>query len=109
MEQKAAHTPAPWQIEWNTAQGGEGHYIKDSNDMGEISRIAAVLFHDDTDGETRANARLIAAAPQLLEALQTTAANLRSWKAANGGGIKTFDSWLEVVEEAIAKAKGGAA
>ena len=55
-----------------------------------------------------ADARLTAAAPQLLEALQTTAANLRSWKAANGGGIKTFDSWLEVVEEAIAKAKGGA-
>ena len=26
-----------------------------------------------------------------------------------GGGIKTFDSWLEVVEEAIAKAEGGAA
>ena len=108
MEQKAAHTPAPWLIEWNAAQGGEGHYITDSNDMGELSRIAAVLFHDDTDGETRANARLIAAAPRLLEALQTTAANLRSWKAANGGGIKTFDSWLEVVEEAIAKAEGGA-
>ena len=109
MEQKAAHTPTPWLIEWNAAQGGEGHYIKDSQDTGELSRIAAVLFHDDTDGETRANARLIAAAPQLLEALQTTAANLRSWKAANGGGIKTFDSWLEVVEEAIAKAEGGAA
>ena len=109
MEQKAAHTPAPWQIEWNTAQGGEGHYITDSNDMGELSRIAAVLFHDDVVGETRANARLIAAAPQLLEALQTTAANLRSWKAANGDGITTFDSWLEVVEEAIAKAEGGAA
>ena len=109
MEQKAAHTPAPWQIEWNAAQSGEGHYITDSNDMGELSRIAAVLFHDDADGETRANARLIASAPQLLEALQTTAANLRSWKAANGGGIKTFDSWLEVVEEAIAKAEGGAA
>ena len=109
MEQKAAHTPAPWLIEWNAAQGGEGHYIKDSQDTGELSRIAAVLFHDDADGETRANAHLIASAPQLLEALQTTAANLRSWKAANGGGIKTFDSWLEVVEEAIAKAKGGAA
>lgn len=109
MEQKAAHTPAPWLIEWNAAQGGEGHYIKDSQDTGELSRIAAVLFHDDADGETRANARLIASAPQLLDALQTTAANLRSWKAANGGGIKTFDSWLEVVEEAIAKAEGGAA
>lgn len=71
MEQKAAHTPAPWLIEWNAAQGGEGHYIKDSQDTGELSRIAAVLFHDDADGETRANARLIAAAPDLLAALVT--------------------------------------
>ena len=60
MEQKAAHTPAPWLIEWNAAQGGEGHYITDSKDMAELSRIAAVLFHDDADGETRANASLIA-------------------------------------------------
>ena len=69
MEQKAAHTPAPWQIEWNAAQSGEGHYITDSNDMGELSRIAAVLFHDDADGETRANARLLAASPTMYDYL----------------------------------------
>ena len=69
MEQKAAHTPAPWQIEWNVAQGGEGHYITDSKDMAELSRIAAVLFHDDADGETRANARLIAASPTMYDYL----------------------------------------
>ena len=69
MEQKAAHTRGPWQIEWNAAQGGEGHYITDSNDMGELSRIAAVLFHDDADGETRANARLIAASPTMYDYL----------------------------------------
>ena len=69
MEQKAAHTPGPWQIEWNVAQGGEGHYITVSNDMGELSRIAAVLFHDDADGETRANARLIAASPTMYDYL----------------------------------------
>ena len=69
MKQKAAHTPAPWQIEWNVAQGGEGHYITDSKDMGELSRIAAVLFHDDADGETRANARLLAASPTMYDYL----------------------------------------
>ena len=69
MKQKAAHTPAPWQIEWNAAQSGEGHYITDSNDMGELSRIAAVLFHDDADGETRANARLLAASPTMYDYL----------------------------------------
>ena len=69
MEQKAAHTPAPWLIEWNAAQGGDGHYITDSKDMGELSRIAAVLFHDDAEGETRANARLIAASPTMYDYL----------------------------------------
>ena len=69
MKQKAAHTPGPWLIEWNAAQGGEGHYITDSKDMGEFSRIAAVLFNDDADGETRANARLIAASPTMYDYL----------------------------------------
>ena len=69
MEQKVAHTPGPWLIEWNAAQGGEGHYITDSKDMVELSRIAAVLFHDDADGETRANAHLIAASPTMYDYL----------------------------------------
>ena len=98
MEQKAAHTPAPWLIEWNVAQGGEGHYITDSNDMGELSRIAAVLFHDDADGETRANARLLAAAPDLLAAL------IGVVKVADRATVE-FDA----ARAAIAKAEGGAA
>ena len=98
MEQKAAHTPGPWQIEWNVAQGGEGHYITDSKDMAELSRIAAVLFHDDADGETRANARLLAAAPDLLAAL------IGVVKVADRATVE-FDA----ARAAIAKAEGGAA
>ena len=66
---KNISTPGPWLIEWNAAQGGEGHYITDSKDMVELSRIAAVLFHDDADGETRANAHLIAASPTMYDYL----------------------------------------
>ena len=98
MEQKAAHTPAPWLIEWNAAQGGEGHYITDSKDMAELSRIAAVLFHDDADGETRANARLLAAAPDLLEAL------IGVVKVADRATVE-----FNAARAAIAKAEGGAA
>ena len=103
MEQKAAHTPAPWHFKKLAMHDG-GHVVMFTAQNGQRTHRL------DCAGEFKeADARLIAAAPQLLEALQTTAENLRSWKAANGGGIKTFDSWLEVVEEAIAKAKGGAA
>lgn len=107
MKQKAAHTPGPWKFGKElTARSGEWLV---SFDAGSKGRGIAIAETRAGSGNEEANARLIAAAPQLLEALQTTAANLRSWKAANGGGIKTFDSWLEAVEEAIAKAEGGAA
>lgn len=102
-----AHTPGPWLTQWGAAQGGDGHHIIDTKDMGELSRIAVVLFHDDAEGETASNARLIAAAPDLLAALQTTAENLRSWMAANSG-VRTFDGWLAAVEAVIAQATGSA-
>ena len=98
MEQKAAHTAGPWLIEWNAAQGGEGHYITDSKDMAELSRIAAVLFHDDADGETRANARLIAASPTMYDYLV---------ERAQSGDARAA-SIVEAIH-ASAKAKGGAA
>ena len=103
MEQKAAHTPAPWHFR-KLALCDDSHLVMFTTQNGQRAHRLDFL------GEFKeADARLIASAPQLLDALQTTAANLRSWKAANGDGITTFDSWLEVVEEAIAKAKGGAA
>jgi hypothetical protein len=67
------HTPAPWHIEFAMAQGGEAHHVCDSRDMSELSIIATVHFHDDEDGETKANARLISAAPELLNVLKDIA------------------------------------
>lgn len=64
------HTPGKWAVHWAMAQGGEAHHIVDDRDMDDLSVIATVLFHDDVEGETKANARLIAAAPDLLAALQ---------------------------------------
>ena len=108
MEQKAAHTPGPWLIEWNAAQGGEGHYITDSKDMGELSRIAAVLFHDDADNETRANARLIAAAPDLLEIARAIVAICDTGKYADMACMEG-SPLVDAARDAIAKAEGGAA
>ena len=71
------HTPAPWRIEWGMAQGGDGHHVCDASDMGPLSIIASVHFHDDAEGETKANAALIAAAPELLELLQHAVAIIK--------------------------------
>lgn len=77
---KAQHTPAPWSVHWNTAQGGDGHWIVDSQDLGELSRVAMVSFHDDaSDKETRSNACLIAAAPELLSSLIACRDQLAAW------------------------------
>lgn len=60
-----SHTPGPWLNEFGSILGGKGHYIA-SVTGGDGNR-----FVDEEDNvECAANARLIAAAPELLEALQ---------------------------------------
>jgi len=67
-------TPGPWDISWGTYQDGEGHEICEYRKQGQpLACIAKVNYHDDQEGETKANARLIAAAPELLETLRSLA------------------------------------
>lgn len=62
-----AHTPGPWEKE---PEAGRGAWIKGANDEW------AALACGDTDESARANAHLIAAAPDLLEALRVLLAYL---------------------------------
>ena len=60
------HTPGPWTIDWGK---GESFAIEDPQNRWHKGYLAAIpvwLPHD----ERAANARLIAAAPQMLRALQ---------------------------------------
>jgi hypothetical protein len=67
-------TRGPRQIEWGTVQDGEGHSVHDTHNPPGFSRIASVVFHEDSVGETRANVHLIAASPRMLEALKNLTA-----------------------------------
>jgi hypothetical protein len=60
------HTPAPWSIEIDH-HNNAAEYIRASAD-GEMYDLASVLC--DETGNATANARLIAAAPDLLAALE---------------------------------------
>lgn len=64
--------------------------------------IATIGYVDDGESNlhTHANARLIAAAPELLEALQAMLAD-----ASVGHGVPSFTA-LDMAKQAIAKAKG---
>lgn len=99
----SAHTRGPWSIDWNISR----------LDVHSDGKLVATMRRSTNDGpptyddaEAKSNARLIAAAPDLLEALQ--ALLLRVTKGYDGlpqgYGIK-------LAEAAIAKAtgqKGGA-
>lgn len=93
------HTPGPWEISGNsfdvmTSQTGHG--------------IATVHNWNKKDGENNANARLIAAAPELLDLAKEALAQLEKMDftlSANwNGSLKTNIRLL--LSAAIAKAEG---
>lgn len=110
----AKHTPGPWSL--HAHMGGE-HTTDCSEDHGFIAHtchigagdilLAEVEAYRYTSGESsgfarvsdfdecRANARLIAAAPELLEALKAARDDLR---------VAGFDATVSMLDEAIAKA-----
>ena len=104
---KMKHTATPWTIHWGMAQGGDGPWIMDAQDHGDLSRIAMVAFHDDTSGdETRANAKVIAAAPEMLASLIACVEWLGAIVPAEF--LNEYDRHvLRTAAEVIEKATGG--
>lgn len=109
MSQK--HTPGPWDYDRQLADNGDK-----STEMigrgGHINEAVCIIPHDDiTDAgyeEVKANARLIAAAPELLEALKLCKAELRYYPGdTNKEGDALIDNAYNAAEAAIAKATGG--
>ena len=93
------HTKGPWSVE-----------CRDYSPY----RIVAIPYatgiyaaNAATDGDPKANARLIAAAPELLEALENLHANIAEYARINNlGGFDNQD--MQQASAAIAKAKGEA-
>lgn len=103
---KHTHTPGPWRIVKSF-----GHHIGPSVLAGgEVQDLVAMISYDGApcgdSAETNANASLIAAAPDLLAALETLLEKAGSFEA---GGMKFKHYFGEAVfnaHAAIAKAKG---
>lgn len=113
------HTPGPWKIEANVpkelaAGNYEAHFIKADN---EVERpVCSLWVGGGTHGKEiqQATARLIAAAPDLLEAVRDCLACLdnleavQMWNKIGGDHIDEAVNCQGKAREAIAKATGGA-
>ena len=104
----SAHTPGPWGLDGNLIEGPDGE------------RVACITAYSRRTPKQKANARLIAAAPDLLEALRMVMACAGDISAAPDGLLEmALDDGDEetrrqanaflVARAAIAKATGGTA
>ena len=95
------HTPGPWRI-----SGLSAHVVVDSNSV-VVADMRREGDHPATDALCAANARLIAAAPELLEAAETILSAL----VVESEGLEDFDAEEEFpnslmkLRAAIAKAR----
>ena len=98
-----SHTPGPWKwsTNWHCYGPLKGAFV---DDVGNTARIADVLSHGGvgTQETCEANARLIAAAPELLAACE------RALSIVDHRNNLNFMECAATLRAAIALAKGGA-
>ena len=92
-----AHTPGPWDVE----PKGSRHFV-DGADGLTVAYLDRAGVRERS--EIEANARLIASAPELIDALEAVLPDLEHYVATHGPGP---DKRLALARAAIAKAKGG--
>ncbi len=105
-----AHTPGPW---ISFGEGNEWLGIEAGVDTSEPFSIVVFGTPDDDNGvqgrtveEARENARLIAAAPELLKACKLVELHFkRNQVSGNFQGDDEHEAW-SVIAKAIAKAEG---
>lgn len=108
---KQQHTPGPWQVEefyWPESQSFAPEITAGrAGEGGDSTRYIAKMLGviPAVVGETLANARLIAAAPELLEALVWA---IRELEETEDGLCPDFQAAITAARAAIAKATGGA-
>lgn len=98
----AKHTPGPWRIDraiaYDDGDNGMSAVSISGDGWGEFAKCL-VKFDDEDPPEGQANARLIAAAPDLLSALERL-------EMVSGLALMSDDPARMAARAAIAKAKG---
>ena len=114
MTQETKHTPAPWMVEKvKTSCGhcfkiGTKEQFQEKKDRPLNIPSYACLYVDygNASNQSEANANLIAAAPELLEALECMAIAACAVAMPHAGERKLMQGAVDMAREAIKKAKG---
>jgi hypothetical protein len=115
----SAHTPGPWMIDLETANSTDPLVMellvvaKCPRDKQEfiVAEVYGIDAAGDHDERSQANARLIAAAPELLGALRALLSVAPARAPAAGllvGAEEKHSAAIKAARAAIAKATGGA-
>ena len=103
MSSEAKFTPGPWRI-----RSGRSGVKSDISCEDRPDTLATTAFHGWTTNELEANARLIAAAPEMFEALKITMDSVAILATGRCPAdlVQERIALLEQARAAIAKAKG---
>lgn len=100
---KALHTPGPWAIEKIEGECYTGFKIIGGPDpLTSICTITGMQEARSDGGWNGGNAKLISAAPDMREALETTARNIRSLRDAGLPG--PLEEWAKLVDAVLKRA-----
>jgi hypothetical protein len=105
MSKSTQHTPGPWKLwddqpsEWTVRASAGPEYLS-----GVVATVRVDWIYEHQREQQRANARLIAAAPEMLEALRLVTSTLN---ARDGHTLAEKLYATKVGRAAIAKAEGG--
>jgi hypothetical protein len=101
------HTPGPWQWEADNRTGGFNIFTVIESEYGHKRRYLADVTGPYIKAETNlANARLIAAAPELLAVLAEVETWLTNGDYDTRGGLVEMERLASIARSAIAKIKG---
>ena len=105
----AGHTPGPWQVS-GTRHSGDLRIGRDTrlHAVGPDEDAVAMVFYDMKTGRGLKDARLIAAAPDMLNAIRAVTYQLCSIEGRTKGDKLRICDQIAVLNAAIAKATGAA-
>ena len=95
MSENPKHTPGPWTIE--PRKCGSGYWVQ----AGDVS--ICEIWHDD---KAEADAHLIAAAPEMFDALCKVMGAFADTEKPTASGLSMFRAAYKAADAAIKKARG---